>query len=124
MALCIISAIVLGIMSIFSAKYRPLAKEAFKCAARSMTLRPCQAGYDKKLRAQITGTVAKKNKKLARFIYKNFTFLSWVFTLILFVSLWYTAVAIYNLVIYGTCDPQTGQCIFNTTKTTVESCSV
>ena len=121
MALCVVSAIILGILSIFSAKYRPLAKEAFKCAARSMTLRPCQARYDEKLRMQITGTIAKKNKKIARFVYKNFTFLSWTFTIILFVSMWYTALAIYNLIIYGTCDPATGQCIFNAAKEAIKN---
>ena len=48
----------------------------------------------------------------ARLINKHFEALSWVFTIILFVSIVLTAFSAYNIVVYGTCDPANpDQCI-------------
>ena len=49
---CIVAFVVLGIMGIFSATNRGLAKEAFDCVLRRVTLRPCTTGFDQKMNWQ------------------------------------------------------------------------
>jgi len=52
--------------------------------------------------------------KAARFANKHFEAVSWVFTLMLFVSLGYSAYGMYNLATVGTCDPANpDSCVFN-----------
>lgn len=111
--ICIIALIVLAILSIFSAKYRPHAKEALNCVARRLTLRPCTVRFDQNVKAKITSKLLQKSPGLARFTHKHFEAISWVFTVVLFLSLAYSAYGIGNLIIYGTCDPVTNQCIFD-----------
>lgn len=55
----------------------------------------------------------KRHMGLARFANRHFEAISWVFTIIMFVSLAYTAYGFYNLATLGTCDPITGNCVFN-----------
>jgi len=105
---------VLGVMSIFSAKYRSLAKEAASCVVRMTTLRPCETGFDDKVKAKVTSTLMVKHQGSARFIHKHFKTLSWAFTLIFVLSLGYSAYTAYNLVVFGTCDVANPQnCVFN-----------
>ncbi len=113
MVICIAALVVLAVLSIFSAKYRKWAKEAFDCVARRVTLRPCRTGFDEKVKAKIVGKLMKKNMGLARFTHKHFETMSWIFTIVFFVSLVLVINGFANLVIYGTCDPITGNCIFN-----------
>jgi thiol-disulfide isomerase/thioredoxin len=54
----------------------------------------------------------KYSPLLAKFTYKNFVVLSWVFTLLFFSSMAYSAYSVYNLVVYGSCSPGSF-CIFN-----------
>ena len=113
MVLCIVAAIVFGVLSIFSARYRPLAKEGFRCAFRMITFRKCDVQLEERLRAGITGRLMAHNYRLAGFIYHRFKLLSWIFVIIFFVSMVYTAYGAYNLAVYGTCDPQhPDTCIF------------
>jgi len=111
--MCLVALVVLAFMSIFSAKYRSWTKEAFDCVARRLTLRPCRTSFNEKVKAKITGTLMKRNMGVARFTHKHFEAISWVFTIVMFVSLAYTAYGFYNLATIGTCDPITGNCIFN-----------
>jgi len=101
---CFIALFVFGFLAIFSARYRPFAKEAFNCVFKRMTLRKCDTGFDKKLKAKITGKLMAKSPKFGAFIYKRFETISWVFTLILVVSLVYSAIGIYNLAVYNNCN--------------------
>lgn len=51
---------------------------------------------------------------LASFTYKNFKIISWIFTIAFFASLVYSAYGIYNLLIYGSCDPNSpSTCVVN-----------
>lgn len=111
--ICIVALIVFGAMGIFSAKYRRYAREAFRCVFRRVTLRKCNTAFDKKMKAKITGKIFKRSPKAAGFVYKHFEGISWFFTAILFISLYFSAVGVYNLIIWGTCDPVTGQCLWN-----------
>ncbi len=50
---CVVALVVLSIMGIFSASNRALAKEAFDCVFRRITLRPCPTGFDEKIKARV-----------------------------------------------------------------------
>ena len=72
---CIVAFVILGIMGIFSATNRALAKEAFDCVLRRVTLRPCNTGFDQKMKAKILGSVITRSEFAARLISKNFELL-------------------------------------------------
>ena len=105
MSICIVAAAILGIMGIFSAKYRRWAKEAFECVGRKMTLRPCKSDFNQRVKAKVTGTLMDKSPRTARLVNNHFEAISFVFTIIFFVSLALTVFAAFNLAVYGTCDP-------------------
>lgn len=115
MVFCILSMIIFGVLSIFSVSARKEAKEAFRCAFRLVTLRPCDTEYDQRKKTQIVSKIQPHFPKTARFIYKRFTLISIILIIIMFTSAVYTGIAIYNLSVHGTCDPSDpeGQCFFN-----------
>ena len=76
---CIISFVVLSILGIFSASNRVLAKEALNCVGRRVTLRPCDTGFDEKIKARILGKTINYSEKLTRFFNKHFEALAWIF---------------------------------------------
>lgn len=114
---CIVSAIILSILGIFSASNRQLAKEALDCVFHRITFRPCTTGFDEKMKAKILGVVITRSEKFARFLNKYFEVLSWVF----FVSLLAASVMfIRGLVLFyttGSCNGvnSTGFCVFDPT---------
>ncbi len=110
--ICIVALIVFGVLGIFSVSHRQIAKEAFDCVFRRITLRPCQTGFDQKMKTRVVSKLMKF-PKLARFTHKHFEFISWIFTIALFSSMAYTGYSIYNLAVHGTCDMQNPQnCVF------------
>ncbi|MBU1201588.1 MAG: DsbA family protein [Nanoarchaeota archaeon] len=113
--ICIIALFVFGILGVFSAKYRLIAKEAFDCVFRKLTFRRCDSRLDSRLKAQITGKLMKRHQGLGRQIYKNFEIISWIFTILLFVSLFYSGQGIYYFAKYGNCNgpDNNGFCIFD-----------
>jgi hypothetical protein len=114
MVICIVALVVLGFLGIFSAKYRKWAKEAARCVGRMATLRPCETGFDDKVKAVITTALMSRHQGLARFTHKHFKALSWIFMIAFVLSLGYSVYTAYNLVVFGTCDPvNPGNCIFN-----------
>ena len=59
--------------------------------------------------------------KLGKVVYKHFEAISWLFTILLVVSLIYASLGVYNLVVYGTCTPgDPGSCVITGTT---ESCA-
>lgn len=125
MVVCIIAFVVLAFMGIFSAKYRTYAKESGRCVFRMATLRPCDTDFDQKVKSKITTKLMTKSPKAAGFVYKRFNVISWIFVIIFFISIALTASAVYNLAVYGTCDPYTGDCIFATDPTcNVPDCDI
>jgi hypothetical protein len=104
MVICIVALLVLSILSIFSAKYRAPAKEAFRCVYRMATLRPCDVHLETKIKSKVTSKLMFA-PTLARFFYKYFKLISWIFTILFFASLAYSAYGIYNLIVFGSCTP-------------------
>lgn len=114
---CLIALIVFSVMGIFSATHRRLAKEAFDCVFRRITLRPCDTGFDKKIKGKVIGKLLEKSPKLARGIHRFWEQISWALVIIFFVSMFFSARTVYNLSVYKTCDPENPEnCIFSEQK--------
>jgi|FLOH01.1.fsa_nt_gi protein-disulfide isomerase len=113
--ICIIALIVFGFLGIFSASHRIIAKEAFECVFKRLTLRKCDTGLDKRLKAQITGKLMKKSPNIGRWMYKHFETLSWIFLIIFLISIFYTAQGAYFFIKYGNCNGENSDkfCIFD-----------
>lgn len=114
--ICIIALIVFGVMAIFSAKYRPVAKEALDCVLRRVTFRKCESRLDVRLKGQITGKLMKSHPKVAKFIYKRFEIISWIMLAIMIWSIISSGIAVYNYAMYGNCNgKQNGEafCVFD-----------
>jgi len=110
--ICIVALVVFAVMAIFSARYRPLAKEAFDCTFRKITFRKCRTNLNERIRSKITGKLMR-TPKVARFTYKYFQFLSVIFTILFILSIVFTGIGVYNYVVYGNCNgPNGGVCIF------------
>lgn len=113
--ICLIALAVFGVLGIFSAKYRTIAKEAFDCVFKRLTLRKCTTGLDKRLKSQITGKIMRKHPRFGAAVYKNFEVISWAFTVAMILSLGYSIYSLGNLVIFGDCNGPTpgGFCVFD-----------
>jgi len=109
MVICIVALVVLSFLSIVSARYRPLAKDAFKCVFLMATCRPCTVGLEDKIKSKVTSKLMVV-PSLARFFYRNFKLISWAFTISFFASLAYSAYGIFNLLTIGRCDPGSPYC--------------
>jgi hypothetical protein len=119
--ICIIALVVFGILGIFSATHRTLAKEAFNCVFKRATLRKCTTGFDVKIKSQITGYILTKNETFAKLVYKYFEILSWLFIIISVISIILVAQTAYNIMVYGTCNPEDpGSCIITNYQTKEE----
>ncbi len=115
MVLCIIAFFVFAVMSIFSARYRPLAKEAFRCVLRTVMLKPCDTGLDEKIKVELVSSVLKYSPTGARTLNKHFSAFSWIFVILTIASFGYMIYGAYNFYYYGNCDgpESTGACILN-----------
>lgn len=116
--ICIIALIIAGILGIFSASYRDIAKKAFHCVFRNLTFRKCDSGADQELKAKITVKMMKLSPKAAGFTFKYFNIISWIFVILLFVSTGYGAYGLYNFIEYGNCDgpDSSAFCVFDPFK--------
>ncbi|PIZ56631.1 MAG: hypothetical protein COY22_00485 [Candidatus Tagabacteria bacterium CG_4_10_14_0_2_um_filter_40_13] len=111
---CLIALVVLAVLSIFSLKYRILAKEAFECVFRRITLRPCQAGFDQKLKTGVSSWFLKKNERIGGFVFRRFEILSWIFVIVFSITTFYVGRGVYFYATYGSCAPQNPQnCVIN-----------
>lgn len=72
MPLCLVALVVFSVMSIWSAKYRRLAKEAFKCVTKTLMLSPCDMAFEQKVKAKVTAKLLNISPTLARGFYQNF----------------------------------------------------
>jgi hypothetical protein len=116
--LCVASLIVLSILGLFSASHRKLAREALDCVLRRATLRPCNTGFDTKIKSKILGSLITKSPKVAKFVSKRFELLSWVFITLTIVSFLWSVRGVYNFWAWGHCEGQFasgGFCVFDPT---------
>jgi len=120
--ICIIALIVFGILGIFSATHRKIALEAFDCIFRRITIRPCNSGLDERLKSQIIGRLMGRTPKFARFSYRHFEAISWLFTILMVVSIIYTSLGIYSYVMYGNCNGENSQeaCVYEGLSNTLK----
>lgn len=111
---CLIALIILSILGIFSIKYRLLAREAFDCVFRRVTLRPCKTGFDQKVKTGVSSWFLKRNEKIGGFIFRRFEILSWIFVILFLASGIYAARGIYFYAKFGSCNPRKPEtCIVN-----------
>jgi protein-disulfide isomerase len=114
---CVISFIVLSILGVFSAENRSLAREALDCVLRRVTLRPCNTGFDEKMKAKILGFVITKTETGARILNRFFEPLSWIFVLLFLGSAFFAVRGVYLFYVTGSCNGlnQSGFCVFDPT---------
>lgn len=112
---CLVALIVLSILGIFSASHRKLAKEAFACVFRRVTLRPCDTGFDTKVKAMVLGKLINRSPKVAKFVSQRFEILAWGFVILMTVVSIYTLKGMYNVWAWGNCDGPVAQgfCAFD-----------
>ncbi len=104
MVLCIVALFVFSIMSVGSAKYKTWAREALRCVIKNLTLSPCDVSIEQRIKGKLTAKLLVF-PSLARFVYRNFSVISWLFTISFFASLIYTVYSVYNFFVYGSCEP-------------------
>ncbi len=112
---CIIAFVVLSILGIFSASNRQLAREAFDCVFRRVTFRPCNTGFDEKMKAKILGLVIIRSEGGARFLNKYFEGIAWVFFVLLAASSFMAVRGVYLFYTTGNCNGtnNSGFCVFD-----------
>jgi hypothetical protein len=124
--ICVIALVVFAVLGIFSARYRAYFFEAFDCVFKKMTLRKCTTSFDKKMKLKVTTKLSHVNKPLGGFVFKNFDTISWIFTIIMIISmawsLYVGVIGVYNWVVYGNCyGPESVEvCVLNTITGQVE----
>jgi protein-disulfide isomerase len=113
--ICILAMIVFGILGIFSASYRIIAKEAFHCVFKKVTFRKCDTGLDTRLKSEITGRLLRFNHRLGKIVYRYFEVFSWIFLILTVATLFFFGRGIYFYAMYGNCNgPNSDQfCIFD-----------
>lgn len=113
--ICILSLIVFSILGIFSATHRALAKEALDCVFRRITLRPCNTGFNEKIKSRMVAKLLNRSVFLARVFNRNFEIFSWVFLILMIGSTFWVVKGGYNYYLYGSCNGlnQTGFCAFD-----------
>jgi hypothetical protein len=114
---CLLALITFAILGIFSASHRRLAKEAFSCVFRRLTLRPCETNFNEKVRAKIVGGVLKRSQLAARLLNKHFEVIAWIFFIMAVASTGYILWGGYNFYMYGSCNGlnESGFCMFDPT---------
>ncbi len=107
--ICVIALLVFAVLGIFSARYRQMAREAFRCTFLKLTFKPCDTQLDQRIKSKLTSKLLPAAPGAARFVYRHFDALSTLFTIAFFASTIYSAYSLYNLLVLGSCDPN-GTC--------------
>jgi len=112
---CLIALIIFGIMGIFSASHRALAREAFDCVFRRVTFRPCNTGFKEKIKGKILSKLINRSVFLTKIVNKHYEVLSWIFFILMVGSTVWVLRGGYNFYVYGSCNGlnQSGFCAFD-----------
>lgn len=112
---CIVAFVILSILGIFSASNRQLAKEAMDCVLRRVTFRPCNTGFDEKMKAKILGFVIVRTETGARLLNKFFEPIAWAFFILLTASSIMAFRGVYLYYTTGNCNGvnESGFCVFD-----------
>lgn len=108
--ICFVALFVFGVLSLFSAKYRPFFRASIDCVFRRLTFRPCNTTLEEQVKSETVAAILPKSAAAAKFINTYWEAISWAFTILMFASLIYSAYSVYNLITIGTCEPS-GACI-------------
>lgn len=113
--LCFLGLLVLAMLALFSARYRPLAREAFDCVFRRLTLRKCTTSLDKRVKAMVTGRLVASHPGAARLLHRHLETLAWLFVVLVVGSTANLGYGFYNYYRYGNCNGPagTGFCVFD-----------
>jgi hypothetical protein len=117
---CIAAFIVLGIIGIFSASKRQLAKKAWSCTLKRVTFRPCDTSFKEEAKNHLLAKVANKTPRLVRLADIGIEIAS--FLLVIF-TIWSLLVAVksgLDLYVWGTCRPDSA----NSCSLGAEACSI
>ena len=112
---CLIALIVFGIMGIFSASHRALAKEALSCVFRRVTFRPCNSNFKDKIKDKILAKLINRSIFLTKVVNKYYEVLSWIFFILMVGSTFWVLRGGYNFYVYGSCNGlnSSGFCAFD-----------
>jgi protein-disulfide isomerase len=114
---CIIALIVFSILGIFSATHRALAKEALDCVFKRITLRPCNTGFDEKIKGKVIGKLLGRSIFASRIFSRHFAIISWLLFILTIASTFFVVRGGVNYYLYGSCNGlnQSGFCVFDPT---------
>lgn len=112
---CIIALIIFSILGIFSASHRAVAKEALDCVFRRVTLRPCNTGFQEKIKGKILSKLIARSTFLAKAVNRHYEILSWIFFILMVGSTIWVLQGGYNFYVYGSCNGlnESGFCAFD-----------
>jgi hypothetical protein len=102
---CIAAFIIFGILGLFSARYRTLAKKSWGCVIRKITFKPCDISVQEEMKSRLIGKFILTKPGLARFIDRWAGTFAWVFVIL---SVWSLLIVLnsgLNLLVYDTCNP-------------------
>lgn len=117
---CIAAFIVLAIISIFSVKYRKLAKKAWDCTLRRVTFRPCDTSFKEETKSKLLSHVANKTPKLVKTADIGIEIASFILVILTIWSLFTALESGLNLFVWGTCNPaEASSCSLSS-----ETCSI
>ncbi len=117
---CIAAFIVLGIISIFSASKRKLAKKAWSCTLRRVTFRPCDTSFKEEAKSHLLARVANKTPRLVKLADVGIEIASF---LLVILTVWSLLIAVksgLDLYVWGTCRPDNA----NSCSLGSEACSI
>ncbi|MFC1612459.1 DsbA family protein [Patescibacteria group bacterium] len=129
---CLAGLIIFGLLGIFSATHKQLAKDAAHCVFRRATFRKCTIGFKEKFKGIILSRLINRSERIARAFNKHFELFSWIFVILTIVSILWIGKGVYNFYIYGSCSGlnKSNFCVFDPTgennKTSLidETCTI
>jgi hypothetical protein len=117
---CIAAFIILGIISIFSASQRQLAKKAWSCTMRRVTFRPCDTSFKEEYKSRLLSHVAAKTPRFVKAADIGIEVASFLLVILTVWSLFIAVKSGLNLFVWGTCNPaKASSCSLG-----AESCSI
>jgi hypothetical protein len=117
---CIAAFIVLGLIGIFSASKRQLAKKAWSCTLKRVTFRPCDTSFKEEAKSRLLAKVANKTPRLVKIADIGIEVASFLLVIFTIWSLLVVAKSGLNLYVWGTCNPANA----STCSLGAEACSI
>ena len=117
---CIAAFIVLGLIGIFSVRYRKLAKKAWACTARRITFRPCDTSFKEEAKSKLLSKVANKTPRLVKLADIGIEVGSFLLVILTIWSICSVLISGLNLFVWGTCNPNQG----SSCSLSSETCSI